>query len=73
MNKQTALDWFVSQLPIRTLNAYHEEIVKALAMEREQIELAYDEGSESEYQYHINGGDRKDASTYINEIYGGEQ
>ena len=44
-----------------------------LPMEKEQIELAYDEGSEYEYQYHINGDYRKEAPTYYNETYGGNK
>ena len=69
MNKQTALDWFVSQLPIRTLNAYHEEIVKALAMEREQIVDAYWNGTtDLEKDKAIEEG-----TQFYNETYGCEQ
>ena len=43
MNK-TAMQWFVDQLPIRILNAYADEIQKALEMEKTQIQTAYDKG-----------------------------
>jgi len=71
--KQTAMQWFAEQLPIRIQNSYRDEIEQAIAMEKEQIELAFDEGSEYEYQYHINGDYRKEASTYYNETYGGDK
>jgi len=70
MKKETAIEWLIGEL-----NGYDEdcEIFRiAKAMEREQIELAFDEGSEYEYQYHINGDYRKEASTYYNETYGGD-
>jgi hypothetical protein len=46
--EQTAVEWFVEQLPIRILNLYQDEIIKAKAMEKEQIKKerveAYDNG-----------------------------
>ena len=73
---KTAIEWLVEQVNADCLNSTFirpELIEQAKAMELEQIEKAYDEGSESEYQYHINGGDRKEASTYYNETYGGDK
>lgn len=79
MKKQTAVEWlFEHLLPFLEFSDPKERehfrkcLAEAKAMEREQIELAYDDGSESEYQYHINGGDRKKASIYYNETYGGD-
>ena len=66
--KQTAVEWLMDQLGIDGGTMRD----KALTMEQEQIELAFDEGSECEYQYHINGDYRKEASTYYNETYGGD-
>jgi hypothetical protein len=43
-----------------------------LQMEREQIELAFDEGLEYEYEHHINGYPRIEPSTYYKETYGGQ-
>ena len=43
-NNTTALQWFIDQLPIRIINAYSEEIQKALEMEKEQIQNAYNKG-----------------------------
>ena len=41
---KTAMQWFVDQLPIRILNAYADEIQKALEMEKTQTQTAYDKG-----------------------------
>ena len=46
--KQTALDWFIEQLPVRILNQYQNEIIKAKALEKEQICNAYWTGVEGE-------------------------
>ncbi len=47
-------------------------IQEALQIEREQIELAFDEGLEYEYEHHINGYPRIEPSTYYKETYGGQ-
>jgi hypothetical protein len=79
MATKTALQQFIEwgdnmmlEHPLKLLS-FAEAIDKAaelLIVERDQIELAFDEGSEYEYQYHINGDYRKEASTYYNETYG---
>lgn len=46
--KQTALDWLIEQLPVRILNQYQNEIIKAKAMEKQQIVDAYWKGVETE-------------------------
>jgi len=80
MKKQTAVEWlFAHLLPFLEFSDPKERehfrkcLAEAKAMEKEQIELAFDEGSEYEYQYHINGDYRKEASTYYNEKYGGDE
>jgi len=37
MKQQTAVEWFVEQLPIRILNMYQKEIEKAKQMEKKQM------------------------------------
>jgi hypothetical protein len=37
MNKVTAVEWFVEQLPLRIKNMYIDEITKCKQMEKEQI------------------------------------
>ena len=67
MSKQTAIEWLISEL-----NGYDEdcEIFQiAKAMEREQIEQAYDKGHSD--AFHGRHGKHKE---YYNETYkGGEQ
>ena len=36
----TAVEWFVEQLPVRIVNMYREEIKKAKAIEKEQLNIA---------------------------------
>ena len=38
MAQQTAIEWFIEQLPIRIINMYQKEIEKAKQMEKEQSE-----------------------------------
>jgi len=46
--QQTAIEWFVEQLPIRIVNSYQEEIAKAKQMEKEQIIDAFGVGCQVE-------------------------
>lgn len=64
-NKQTSIEWFVSQLPLRIQNSHATEIEKAKQMHKEQIEEAY-WASYKEGQY---SGD-KTAEEYYKETYG---
>lgn len=42
-NKQTSIEWFVSQLPLRIQNSHATEIEKAKQMHKEQImQAVYD-------------------------------
>jgi len=43
MNKVTAVEWFVEQLPLRIKNMYADEITKCKQMEKEQQETLYTE------------------------------
>lgn len=70
-NKQTAVDWLISQLPLRMQNYISKEVQQAKDMERDQIEEAFYVGADRESESH--GAmyiDRKDAENYYNEIYG---
>ena len=44
MNKVTAVEWFVEQLPLRIKNMYADEITKCKQMEKEQIVEAFKHG-----------------------------
>jgi len=64
MAQQTAVKWFIEQLPTRIVNMYHKEIEQAKQMEKEQIK----EG----YIMSLLDGDnkiRRDAEQYYNETY----
>jgi hypothetical protein len=73
MSKQTAVEWLIEQLffsdQSQTLNQYIEQ---AKAMEKEQIEDAWDKrcshGVVSQ-TWHI---ETKNGEQYYNEIYGGD-
>ena len=42
--QQTAVEWFVEQLPMRIKNSMMGEIEQAKEMEKEQINEAYNQG-----------------------------
>lgn len=44
MKKQTAIEWFLMQIDLETISKYDKQLLKAIAMEKHQIELAYDDG-----------------------------
>ena len=62
MAQQSAVDWFVEQLPIRIINMYHKEIEQVKQMEREQRIKDYNVGYTDAQCNHIN-----DADNYANE------
>ena len=70
MSQQTALDWFIENLPTRfknaILNECSQEIEQAKAMEKEQIIEAYQEG-----EYISNK--KTPAEQYYNETYQSSQ
>jgi hypothetical protein len=45
--KQTAVEWLVEQLPIRIINSYQSEIEKAIEMEKEQLECAWNSSDQN--------------------------
>jgi hypothetical protein len=79
MGTQTALDWYWDKIKSHfehdgdLLETASFTFAIAKEKEREQIEEAFEEGQEYEYQYHVNGAPKFDSATYYNETYGGEQ
>ena len=74
MSKQTAVEWLIKELKDFGYYTYNLEKLcdQAKQMEKEQIEEAWDEGQECEYQYHINAVPKYNSNTYYNETYGGK-
>jgi len=64
--KQTAVDWLVEQF---NLHAYIPHIEQAKEMEKNQIKESFDEGKDSEYEYHINNEPRINAEQYYQNTY----
>jgi hypothetical protein len=77
MMRQTAIQYLIQEIKNAYVHSkstieWNDIFQKAKAMEKEQMELAWEEGAESEYQYHINSEYRKDSKSYYNETYGGD-
>jgi hypothetical protein len=73
--EQTAVEWLYEQL---TLTWYDYEsgkeiLEQAKEMEKEQIEEAFANGVDDEYEWHINNQPRKNTEQYYNEIYGKDE
>ncbi len=76
MAQQTAVDWLEIQFDKYTsggVNVPNNKIFKltekAKAMEKEQIELAYKNGSNDEYEHWMNNQERITSIDYYNEAY----
>ena len=82
--QQTAVQWFsvrrdVLEIEVRLGKLspieYTEELTKAeqqaMEMEKEQIEEAFANGVDDEYEWHINNVPRKNSETYYEQTYGG--
>ncbi len=75
MTKETALDWYFDK--IKSHFEHDGDLFEAACFtfaiakqkERQQIEEAFNEGQEYEYQYHVNMAPRFDSETYYNETY----
>jgi hypothetical protein len=73
MSKQTAVEWLEWQINLGlSERGLISAIKEAKQMEKEQIEEAWDEGQECEYQYHINAAPKYNSETFYNETYGGQ-
>jgi hypothetical protein len=73
MTQQTAVEWLLKKIENKNgkeFSSYYTEFIEqAKEMEKEQIVNAWDDGSETEYQYHVNGEFRKCSHDYYNETY----
>ena len=78
--QQTAVQWFLDQLIEHRIIIvdkttyqvkYKHEILleQAKEIEKEQIEEAFANGVDDEYEWHINNVPRKNSETYYNETY----
>ena len=69
MSKQTAVEWFAKNLKdfphIKHSQSFKDLVNQAKAMEKEQIEDAWDDG--------IDSFSTRSAEQYFNETYGGEK
>ena len=69
--KQTAVEWLEYRYK-HNINLMEGDFVQAKQMEKGQIEEAWDDAQECEYQYHINSALKYNSNTYYNETYGGQ-
>lgn len=72
--KQTVVEWLAEQLNKQGFAQVvtDEEIKKAKELEKEQIEDAFCDGVDDEYEHHINGSTRKNSEQYYDETYKNE-
>jgi len=80
--KQTAVDYFEYELTKLDFNKITQEncwfyiipiFEKAKEMEKKQIEKAFANGVDDEYEWHINNQPRTNSEQYYNETYGGNK
>jgi hypothetical protein len=65
--QQTAVDWLAEQM---LWNEFHNPYLEqAKEMEKEQIEEAFANGVDDEYEYHVNNQPRKNTEDYYKETY----
>ena len=69
MAQQTAVDWFIEQLPMRIINMYHKEIEQVKQMEKEQLVKAWDDGDYAYFYSKETGRDFDNGEEYYNETY----
>ena len=70
---QTAIDWFIEQLPVRIVNQlsyYSKDLETAKEIQREQIEEAFELGELNENSFqHTGRRIHKDKEEYYNTTY----
>jgi hypothetical protein len=70
MSKQTAVEWLQEQFDNSDDDFITiEEFNQAKEMEKEQIEYAYCDGVDDEYEHHINNEPRRNSEQYYNEKF----
>jgi acyl-CoA hydrolase len=68
-NKKSSIDFILDKIPNSYRSWLNKYIEQAKEMHKNEIIEAFDEGQESEYQYHINSTSRFDSETYYNETF----
>jgi predicted RNA-binding protein YlxR (DUF448 family) len=71
--QQTAVEWLEKICNDRGYYLMSEYFEQAKEMEKEQIEEAFANGVDDEYEWYINNVPRKNSETYYNETYGGDE
>lgn len=71
--QQTAVEWLYNELLNSEPNIleWNKLLDQAKEMEKEQIEEAFANGVDDEYEWHINNVPRKNSETYYEQTYGG--
>jgi len=76
MSKQTAVEWLVKQLnqkidfiPLDKWDMIRDIVLQAKEMEKQQIEDAFANGVDDEYEYHINNEPRTNSKEYYNKTF----
>ena len=75
MSKQTAVNWLADKLnnvrptQICSIETIKEWVEQAKEMEKQQIEYAYCDGVDDEYEHHINNEPRRNLEQYYNETF----
>jgi len=66
--KQTAVEWLESEM-LKPNLSMKDIFNQAKAMHKQEIEAAFENGADYEYEYHINIEPRKPAEQYYKETY----
>lgn len=70
--KQTAVEWLLEQFYNDDIPFSSTLFKKAKELEKEQIEDAFCDGVDDEYEHYINGSIRKNSEQYYDETYKNE-
>jgi hypothetical protein len=76
--QQTAVEWFANRIKHLIPDGIGSQLFlksqqsKAKAMHKDEIEQAFANGVDDEYEYHINNEPRKNTEQYYNETFGGK-
>ena len=79
-NKQSSVEWLLYEIALRLEGCENSSIPhyklmelgkQAKAMHKEEVEEAFANGVDDEYEYHINNEPRKNTEQYYNETFGG--
>jgi len=71
-NKQSSVEWLLDRIEdVDSAKIWGDIKKQAKAMHKEEIEEAFANGVDDEYEYHINNEPRKNTEQYYNETYGG--